>query len=55
VGAVPLGTPVDAHQTVDNNASANRCLELFINTMTSKIVSSLIRESPKQTPAKVVL
>ena len=56
VGAVPLGmTPVDAHQTVDNDASANRRLELFINTVTSKIVSSLIRESPKQTPAKVVL
>ena len=56
MGVVPLGmTAVDAHQTVDNDASANRRLELFINTVTSKIVSSLIRESPKQTPAKVVL
>jgi len=46
--------PVDAHQIMDNNASANR-LELFINKVTSKIASPLIPlicEPPKQAPAK---
>ena len=47
VNAVPPGTPpVDAF--------ANR-LELFVNKVTSKIASPLIREPPKQPHAKVVL
>ena len=58
VDAVPPGMPpVDAHQIMDNNASANR-LELFINKVTSKIASlliPLIREPPKQAPAEVAL
>ena len=53
---VPLGTaPVDAHQTLDSDASANCHLELFINIVTSKIASPLICEPPKQTPTKVML
>jgi len=53
--AVPPGTLlVDAHLIVDNDASANH-LELFINKVTSKIASPLIREPPKQAPAKVIL
>ena len=52
---VPPGTPlVDADLIVDNDASANR-LELFINKVTSKIASLLIREPPKQVLAKAVL
>lgn len=47
VNTVPPGTPpVDAF--------ANR-LELFVNKVTSKIASPLIREPPKQPHAKVVL
>ena len=47
MNAVPSGTPpVDAF--------ANR-LELFVNKVTSKIASPLIREPPKQPHAKVVL
>ena len=53
---VPPGTPlVDAHLIVDHDATSANRLELFINKVTSKIASLLIREPPKQAPAKVVL
>jgi len=56
VGVVPPGTPlVDAHLIVDHDAASANHLELFINKVTSNIASLLIREPPKQAPAKVVL
>jgi hypothetical protein len=46
---------VDTHQTVDNDGSAKRRLDSFINKVTRKRDSPLIREPPKQPPAKPVL
>ena len=40
---------------MDNNDSAKRCLNSFINNVMRKRDSSLIREPPKQPPAKLVL
>jgi hypothetical protein len=58
----PSSPPVDTHQTVDNDDSAKRRLDTakrrlnsFINKVTHKRDSPLIREPPKQPPAKPVL
>jgi hypothetical protein len=55
VGVGPLGSPpVDTHQTVDNDDSAKRRLYSFINKVTRKKDSPLIREPSKQPLAKPV-
>jgi hypothetical protein len=46
---------VDIHQTVDNDASAKGRIDNFINKVTCKRASPLIRELPKELPAKAVL
>ena len=47
--------PVDTHPTEDNNDSAKRRLDSFINEVTRKKDSPLIREPPRQPPAKPVM
>ena len=47
--------PGVTHQAVDYDASAKRRLDSFINNVTRKSDSPLIREPPKQPPAKAVL
>jgi hypothetical protein len=51
----PSSPPVDTHKTVDNDDFAKRCLDSFINKVMRKRDYSLIREPPKQPPAKPVL
>ena len=46
----PSSQPVDTHQTVDNDGSAKRRLDSFINKVMRNRDSPLIREPPK--PAK---
>jgi hypothetical protein len=56
VDAGPFSSPpVDTHLTVDNDDSAKRRLDSFINKVTHKRDYPLIREPPKQPPAKLVL
>ena len=47
--------PGVTHQAVDNDDSAKRRLDGFINNVTCKRDSPLIHEPPKQPPAKPVL
>ena len=47
--------PGVTHQAVDNDAFAKRRLDSFINNVTRKRDYPLIREPPKQPPAKPVL
>ena len=51
----PSSPPGVTHQVVDNDGSAKRRLDSFINNITCKRDSPLIREPPKQPPAKPVL
>ena len=51
----PSSPPVDTHPTEDNDDSAKRRLDSFINEVTRKRDSPLIREPPKQPPAKPVM
>jgi hypothetical protein len=44
---LPSSPPVDTHQTVDNDGSAKRRLDSFINKLTRKRDYPLIREPPK--------
>ena len=46
---------VDTHPTEDNDDSAKRRLDSFINEVTRKRDSPLIREPPMQPPAKPVM
>ena len=56
VDASPPSSPsVDTHPTEDNDDSAKRCLDSFINEVTRKRDSPLIREPPNQPPAKPVM
>ena len=56
VDADPLSSPpVDTYRTVDNDNSAKRRLDSFINKVTRKRNSPLIHEPPKQPPAKAML
>ena len=43
----PSSPPVDTHPTEDNDDSAKRRLDSFINEVTHKRDSPLIREPPK--------
>ena len=54
-GGPPSSPPVDTHQTVDNDGSAKCRLDSFVNKVTRKRDSPLIRESPKQPTAKPVM
>ena len=47
--------PVDTHPTEDNDDSAKRRLDSFINEVTRKRDSPLIHEPPKQPPAKPMM
>ena len=47
----PNSPPMDTHPTEDNDDSAKRHIESFINEVTRKRDSPLIREPPKQPPA----
>ena len=47
--------PVDTHPTEDNDDSAKCRIDSFINEVTRKRDSPLIREPPKQPPAKPVI
>jgi len=52
----PSSSPPEVtHQAVDNDDSAKRRLDSFINNITRKRDSPLIREPPKQPPTKPVL
>ena len=56
VDSPPPSSPlVDTHPTEDNDNSAKRRLDSFINEVTRKRDSPLIREPPKQPPAKPVM
>jgi len=47
--------PVDTHPAVDNDDSAKRRLDSFINEVTRKRDSPLICEPPMQPPAKPMI
>ena len=51
----PSSPPVDTHPTEDNDDSAKRRLDSFINEVTHKRDSLLIREPPMQPPAKPMI
>jgi hypothetical protein len=51
----PNSLLVDTHPTEDNGDSAKCRLDSFINKVTHKRDSPLIREPPKQPPAKPVM
>ena len=51
----PSTLPGDTHQTVDDDASFKRRLNNFTKTVVCTRDSPLIREPPKQPPAKPVL
>ena len=55
VDGPPSSPPGFTHQEVDNDNSAKRRLDNFISNVTRKRDSPLIREPPKQPPAKPVL
>jgi hypothetical protein len=51
----PSSSPVDTHLTENNENSAKRRLDSFINEVKRERDSPLIREPPKQSPAKPVM
>jgi hypothetical protein len=54
-GGPPSSPPMVTHLAVDNNGSTKHRLDSFINEVTRKRDYPLIREPPKQPPAKPVL
>jgi hypothetical protein len=51
----PSSPPVDTHEAMNNDGSAKHRLDSFINKVTCRRDSPLIRELPKQPLAKPVL